>query len=127
MYESNVEVPTARTYIQVPVMKFFSFIKKNFGGDAKEDVREMMLNHHCQMYNKESMFVFERFFGIQEDGCDGVWSGESESLHVRAHHYLKKYVETQGYVAFETCEEYDDAEVDCIFPGYHGILLDVTW
>lgn len=137
MYEYSVDNVEERKYIQVNCMRFYSFIKKNFGNAEYEKVHKRFCDHHCDVYRNDSMFVLERFFWNWEYGVESAWTGEFQEFDDdgdpivcdgnRIMHYLKKYVESKGFVSFSTPEEYREAEVDCIFPGYAGILMDVTW
>lgn len=137
MFEYNVDVVEEKKYIQVNCMKFYSFIKKHYGEHEREKVQKRFCDHHCGVYRNDSMFVFERFFWNWEYGYECAWTGEFTNVDDdgepvdrvgdRIAHYLKLFIESQGFVAYATPEEYCEAEVECIFPGYAGTLIDVSW
>lgn len=128
MYEySNFEGVDKKQYIQVDCMKFYSFVKKNYGESERLAIHKHFCDHHCDIFRNDSMFIFERFFCGDDYAAPEVWDGGGQRISTRTWHYLKLYIEKHGLVSYSTPEEYNDAEVDCIFPGYDGILMNVTW
>lgn len=100
---TNSKPVQEKKYLQVNMMSFLSFAGENRG--AFEDI---FFEHHCQPYQKDGMFVYERFFGNEE-----------QELLTQT---LLKYVESKGY---KRKEKIRDGEP--LVEGYDGILFNVTW
>ena len=125
MFEYSTEQPSSKTYLQVPIIKFYEFL----GEELEDKVRELFINHHCAFYVKHGMFVYEKYFFADELEAED-WNSEyppGENIKLITLLKLKEYLRSIGYNPYPTNVEYRDSDKSCIVPGYAGILFDLDW
>lgn len=126
MFDHYVEKGAEKKgYIQITIARFYDFL----GEKLAEKVRDYFMEHHCNVYNVNTLFVFERFFTADElEARD--WDDEypeGENIRTITLLKLKDFLIKNGFEPYKTNEEYRLSGQSCIVPGYDGILLDVSF
>lgn len=114
-----------KEYIQLTIGRFYDFLGENLA----EKVRDYFMDHHCNVYNVNTLFVFERFFTSDELEAED-WDNEypeGENIRTITLLKLKDFLRNNGFEPYKTNEEYRLSGKSCIVPGYDGILFDVSF
>lgn len=126
MFEHYVEKHAEKKeYIQITIGRFYDFLGKKLA----EKVRDYFMDHHCNVYNTNTLFVFERFFTADELEAED-WNSEyleGENIRTITLLKLKDFLRENGFKPYETNDEYRKSGQSCIVPGYDGVLFDVSF
>lgn len=111
---------TSPKYLKINIIHFYEFV----GEEDADKIKKLFIDHHCDIYHKEGMFVFERFFPNTVYEAEDYDEEGVENIHTLVVVKLKEFLTANGFTPYEP-EKW--LEGDCLIPDHDGILFDVTW